>query len=82
MLVTLKFYYKDPTLPSYPVGRDEPRSGQVIPVQVDVAEIPVAGGNNCISYAGREMPVIRVITAVNPQPEDSVADILLDNSKR
>jgi len=76
MKVTLKFYHKDPSLPSYPIGRNEPNSGQVIPANVEVGALPQRG---CMhNYGGKDREVIMVTTLSDPAPGDPVAVVLVD----
>lgn len=72
MKVTLKFYYRDPTLPSPDQVRGEP--GLPYPVDVEVGAVPNKG--DFVLY-GKERQVLKVTTVANPDPGESVAIVLV-----
>lgn len=79
MKVLFKFAYHDSRLPSYPVGRNIPNSGQVIPIEAEVATILPAGKNNRYVIDERAMDVVQVLMETNPVEGDIVATITLNN---
>lgn len=72
MKITLKFYYRDPTLPSPEQTRGAP--GLPYPVDVEVGSIPNKG--DFVLY-GKERQVLKVVTVANPDPGESVAIVLV-----
>ena len=73
MKITLKFYRKDPTLPSPEPGKGEP--GLPYPVDVEVGSIPNKG--DFVLY-GKERQVLKVTTVADPEPGDATAVVLVE----
>ena len=73
MLVTLKFYRKDPTLPSPEPGKGEP--GLPYPVDVRVGSIP---NKDDFIFYGKERQVLKVVTITNPEPGEPEATLLVE----
>lgn len=71
MKVTLKFYRKDPNLPSPPPGKGE--SGLPYPVDVEIEFL-----GQFVEYGGKKRKVVETITVADPEPGDPVAIVLVD----
>jgi len=73
MKVTLKFYRRDPSLPSPEQARGEP--GLPYPVDVEVGSIP---NNGDFLLYRKERQVVKVTTLADPLPGDPVAVVLVE----
>lgn len=74
MLVTLKFYYRDPNLPSAPLAKGDP--GLPYPVNVEIGGLPEKMSR--IEYGGKKRRVVEVTTLCNQPEGEPVAVILVE----